>query len=63
MMPISMSFSRPKYSKTIYLDKDGVLNDEIIRNGKLSSPQNISEIVLKKDLSFLSEEIKKKNIM
>ena len=53
MKYIRLFFNRPRFSKTIYLDKDGVLNNVIIRKKKLSSPQNLQEIIINKNLIFL----------
>ena len=51
MNPLILSIRRPVYANTIYLDKDGVLNTALWRDGKLSSPRHIEEIRIKKDLS------------
>lgn len=50
MKPLVFNISIPKYSNTIYLDKDGVLNTAILRDNRLSSPRNSQEITIKNDL-------------
>ena len=57
---LTFKFSDPIYNNTLYLDKDGVLNTAINRDEKTSSPRNISEIVLKKDLIDIKNFSKKK---
>ena len=59
---ICFKFKYPKFSKTLYLDKDGVLNKVVMRNQEMSSPQKFSEIELMNDLNYLSNEVKKKTI-
>ena len=54
-------YKDPEYKNTLYLDKDGVLNVALHRSGKLSSPRNIDEIEIKKDLQVNSDFAKKKN--
>ena len=61
MDPLIFKFSEPIYNKTLYLDKDGVLNTAINREGKISSPRNVKEIILKKDLDDIENFYKKKN--
>ena len=51
MSPLILNIRRPVYRNTIYLDKDGVLNVALWRDGKLSSPRLIEEIIIKKDLN------------
>jgi len=63
MAPIYKLYITPKYKNTLYLDKDGVLNAAFFRSGKLSSPRNLSEIKLKKDLKIIADFSKKKNII
>ena len=62
MTPIYKFYKTPEYKNTLYLDKDGVLNAAFLRLGKLSSPRNIDEIQLKKDLQVIANFSKKKNI-
>ena len=50
MEPLVFNYFTPQFNKTIYLDKDGVLNTAITREGKLSSPQKFDEINIKEDL-------------
>ena len=63
MTPIYKVYNNPKHKNTLYLDKDGVLNAAFFRSGKLSSPRNIDEIQLKKDLQVIANFSKKKNII
>ena len=62
MNPIVKVYKKPIYKNTLYLDKDGVLNTAFYRAGKLSSPRNIDEIILKKDLEDILIFSKKKNL-
>ena len=60
MSYLSFYYKKPKYNKTIYLDKDGVLNEIILRNRKISSPQKKSEIKIIKNIPFLQRLLRKK---
>ena len=55
-------FQQPEYKNTLYLDKDGVLNSAFYRSSKLSSPRNINEIKIKKDLNDILIFSKKKSL-
>ncbi len=61
MVPIYKLFQQPEYKNTLYLDKDGVLNSAFYRSGKLSSPRNLNEIKIKKDLNDILMFSKKKS--
>jgi len=60
MTPLVIKLSEPTYENTLYLDKDGVLNVAIERDKKLSSPRNIKEVAIKKDLIDIENFSKKK---
>jgi len=62
MRPIFKIYTNPEYKNTLYLDKDGVLNVALKRSGKLSSPRNIDQIEIKKDLQVIADFAKKKNL-
>ena len=63
MNPIVFKISEPIYQNTIYLDKDGVLNAAFYRSNKLSSPRNVREIKIKKDLKDIVDFSEKKNLI
>ena len=63
MNPIIFKISEPIYENTIYLDKDGVLNTAFYRSNKLSSPRNVKEIKIKKDLKDILDFSEKKNLI
>ena len=63
MNPIVFKISEPIYQNTIYLDKDGVLNAAFYRSNKLSSPRNVREIKIKKDLKDILDFSEKKNLI
>ena len=49
-----------KQYKNIFLDRDGIINEVIIRNGVVSSPRNFDEFVIRNDfLDFI--KVTKKN--
>ena len=58
--PIKFFLREPKFSKTLYLDKDGVINNVVMRGSKLSSPRALNEVVLNSSLEHLKTEVKKK---
>lgn len=60
MKPLVFNIRAPKYSNTIYLDKDGVLNTAILRDNELSSPRNSQEITIKNDLEDILKFSRKK---
>lgn len=61
--PIKFFLREPKFSKTLYLDKDGVINNVVMRGTKLSSPRSSSEVILNSSLEDLKTEIKKKSLI
>ena len=52
---LSFDFKTPIYKNTLYLDKDGVLNNVIMRDNKMSSPRDLSELILDNDLFKLNQ--------
>ena len=52
--PLSFIFEVPSASNTLFLDRDGVLNEAVIRSGQVSSPRNSLEFVISSDISALS---------
>ncbi len=42
----------------VFLDRDGVLNEAIIRNGRPYPPRNLSEVVITPDARAALEELK-----
>ena len=57
---LTFKFEKPIFKNTLYLDKDGVLNDVVIRDNKLSSPRHLSELILDNNLFELNQKITKK---
>ena len=39
----------PLNKNNLFLDRDGVINDVVIRNGKISSPRSLEEFFFAKD--------------
>ena len=62
MSYITFSFFKPKYPSTLYLDKDGVLNEIVLRGTEISSPRNIKEFKLCNDLEHLKTYSEKKKL-
>ncbi len=54
---LSFNFKNPIFKDTLYLDKDGVLNEVIMRGSKMSSPRNLSELILDDNLFELNKEV------
>lgn len=54
--PIEYIVNSPEYTNTLYLDRDGVINKAIIRQGKVSSPRNKSEFILFEDLKIFRSD-------
>ena len=50
-------------SRAIFLDRDGVVNKSIIKNGKPYPPPNIGELEIYTKFKFTINEIKKKNYL
>ena len=53
--PIVFQFKNPEAPNTLYLDRDGVLNEVVIRSGEVSSPRTIHELNLSSDIEVLSD--------
>lgn len=51
---IEISLNKPIHDKTLYLDKDGVINKTIYRKGKISSPRNTEEITFNPEIEYLN---------
>lgn len=51
---IEINRNKLVYGKTLYLDKDGVINKTIYRNNKISSPQNAEEIIFNPEVEYLN---------
>jgi len=53
--PIVFKFKNPEAPNTLYLDRDGVLNDVIIRGTEISSPRKLKEIKITNDLDIFEK--------
>jgi D-glycero-D-manno-heptose 1,7-bisphosphate phosphatase len=53
--PIIYKYSDIKSFNTLYLDRDGVLNRAVIRQGEISSPRDIIELNVSPDISALAK--------
>ena len=52
--PIVFKFKNPETPNTLYLDRDGVLNEVVIRGKEISSPRNLEEFKLSLGMSALA---------
>ena len=52
--PIIFRFKIPEASNTLYLDRDGVLNEAVIRGKEISSPRNMKELKISSDIIALT---------
>jgi len=52
--PIVFRFKNPEAPNTLYLDRDGVLNDAVIRGSEISSPRNLKELKISGDIDALA---------
>ena len=52
--PIVFRFKNPEAPNTLYLDRDGVLNEAVIRGSEISSPRNLKELKISSDISALA---------
>lgn len=52
--PIVFRFRTLSAKNTLYLDRDGVLNEAIIRGSEISSPRNLEEIWISDDIDALA---------
>ncbi|MCB9229564.1 MAG: HAD-IIIA family hydrolase [Deltaproteobacteria bacterium] len=49
--PLVFDYAPPDANRTLFLDRDGVLNEAVLRDGgEISSPRVLSELVLSQDL-------------
>ena len=51
----------PLNKNNLFLDRDGVINDVVIRNGKISSPRSLEEFFFFKGLDILSSKFIREN--
>ena len=54
--PVIVKYRKVEKKNTLFLDRDGVLNEVVMRGNEISSPRNIDEIVIAKDLIYLGEQ-------
>lgn len=54
--PLSYCFRAPDRPNTLFLDRDGVLNEPVLRSSGVSSPRTIEEFRVAPDISALAEE-------
>ena len=52
--PIVFRFKNPEAPNTLYLDRDGVLNEAVIRGTAISSPRNMKELKISSDIVALT---------
>ena len=52
--PIVFQFKSPEASNTLYLDRDGVLNEAVIRGTEISSPRIMKELKISSDIIALT---------
>ena len=52
--PIVFRFKNPEAPNTLYLDRDGVLNEAVIRGSEISSPRNLKELKISSDIFALA---------
>jgi len=58
---ISFRFKNPEAPNTLYLDRDGVLNDVVIRGTEVSSPRSLKEFKISSDIDALASPNISKN--
>ena len=51
--PYAFELKKPKAPNTLFLDRDGVLNKVVMRSSEISSPRNIKELEIFKDIEAL----------
>ncbi len=59
---LSFNFSEPFHPNTLYLDKDGILNEVILRGNEVSSPRKKEEFKLCKQLEWLKVLAEKRQL-
>jgi len=52
--PFVFRLKEPQASNTLYLDRDGVLNEAVIRGAEISSPRNLHELNICSDIDSLA---------
>ena len=52
--PFVFRLKEPQASNTLYLDRDGVLNEAVIRGAEISSPRNLHELNICNDIDSLA---------
>jgi D-glycero-D-manno-heptose 1,7-bisphosphate phosphatase len=52
--PIVFRFKNPEAPNTLYLDRDGILNEAVIRGTEISSPRNMKELKISSDIVALT---------
>ena len=52
--PIVFRFKNPEAPNTLYLDRDGILNEAVIRGAAISSPRNMKEFKISSDIVALT---------
>ena len=52
--PIVFRFKNPEAPNTLYLDRDGILNEAVIRGTAISSPRNMKELKISNDIIALT---------
>lgn len=51
--PLTLVFREPSQPQTLYLDRDGILNEAVLRGAEISSPRVVEEIRLADDIDAL----------
>jgi len=52
--PIVFRFKNPEAPNTLYLDRDGILNESVIRGTAIFSPRNMKELKISSDIIALT---------
>lgn len=51
--PLIFQFNYPKAPNTLFIDRDGVLNEAVLRGLEISSPRSLKEFVISNDIDAL----------
>lgn len=54
LKPIKYFYQKSKHNNNLFLDRDGIINEVVIRDNKISSPQKIEEFKLCDDINILN---------
>ena len=54
--PFIFYYKKPKLKNSLYLDRDGVLNEVVMRGEELSSPRLIDELNIVNDIDGLGDK-------